>query len=225
MKKKNFHLPKYWFYMLILSFVILSVMPLMAGFLVNLIANGEEGKIRFLQFNPLFPSLVFFLSSIFISFIISLVLWFKVLVPLGNLSQAARQVSKGDFSIKVETGKSLRELRELTDNFNRMVQELGSIESFRNDFVTNISHEFKTPLAAIEGYVTLLQEPSLTEEDRNEYIRIIMDSTKQLSSMAGNILMLSRLEKQEIVTGKTLFKLDEQIRQSLLMLEPLWENK
>ena len=224
-KKKNFHLPKYWFYMLILSFVILSVMPLMAGFLVNLIANGEEGKIRFLQFNPLFPSLVFFLSSIFISFIISLVLWFKVLVPLGNLSQAARQVSKGDFSIKVETGKSLRELRELTDNFNRMVQELGSIESFRNDFVTNISHEFKTPLAAIEGYVTLLQEPSLTEEDRNEYIRIIMDSTKQLSSMAGNILMLSRLEKQEIVTGKTLFKLDEQIRQSLLMLEPLWENK
>ena len=59
MKKKNFHLPKYWFYMLILSFVILSVMPLMAGFLVNLIANGEEGKIRFLQFNPLFPSLVF----------------------------------------------------------------------------------------------------------------------------------------------------------------------
>ena len=147
-------------------------------------------------------------------------MWFKVLVPLGNLSQAARQVSKGDFSIKVETGKSLRELRELTDNFNRMVQELGSIESFRNDFVTNISHEFKTPLAAIEGYVTLLQEPSLTEEDRNEYIRIIMDSTKQLSSMAGNILMLSRLEKQEIVTGKTLFKLDEQIRQSLLMLEP-----
>lgn len=83
----------------------------------------------------------------------------------------------------------------------------------------------RRPHAAIEGYVTLLQEPSLTEEDRNEYIRIIMDSTKQLSSMAGNILMLSRLEKQEIVTGKTLFKLDEQIRQSLLMLEPLWENK
>ena len=225
MRKKNFHLPQYWFSMLILSFFILSVMPLMAGFLVNLIANGEEGKSRFLQFTPFFPSFVFFLSSIFISFIISLILWFKVLVPLGNLSQAARQVSKGDFSIRVEAGNSLRELRELTDNFNRMVQELGSIESFRNDFVTNISHEFKTPLAAIEGYVTLLQEPSLSEEDRNEYIRIIMDSTKQLSSMAGNILMLSRLEKQEIVTGKTLFKLDEQIRRSLLMLEPLWEKK
>lgn len=86
--------------MLILSFVILSVMPLMAGFLVNLIANGEEGKIRFLQFNPLFPSLVFFLSSIFISFIISLVLWFKVLVPLGNLSQAQGRCQRAIFPLR-----------------------------------------------------------------------------------------------------------------------------
>ncbi|MCB6607571.1 HAMP domain-containing sensor histidine kinase [[Clostridium] symbiosum] len=225
MKKKRFHLPQYWFFMLILIFITLSVMPLMAGFLVNIIANGEERKIRFLQFNPFFPSLIFLLSSVFISFGISLWLWFKVLVPLGNISQAAKQVAKGDFTIQVEAGKSLGELRELTDNFNRMVQELGSIESFRNDFVTNISHEFKTPLAAIEGYATLLQEPSLSEEDKNEYIRIIMDSTKQLSSMAGNILMLSRLEKQEIITGQSNFKLDEQIRQALLMLEPLWEKK
>lgn len=224
-KRKNFHLPQYWFYFLILTFVVLSVMPFMAGSLVNLIANGEERTKRFLQFNPLFPTLIFLSSSIFISFAISMALWFKVLVPMGNLSQAAKQVAKGDFTIRVEAGNSLRELRELTDHFNRMVQELGSIESFRNDFVTNISHEFKTPLAAIEGYVTLLQEPSLSEEDRNEYIRIIMDSTKQLSSMAGNILMLSRLEKQEIITGQTWFKLDEQIRQALLMLEPLWEKK
>ena len=136
--------------MLILSFVILSVMPLMAGFLVNLIANGEEGKSAFFSLIRCSRALYFF-SAVFLSVLsLSLVLWFKVLVPLGNLSQAARQVSKGRFSIKVETGKSLRELRELTDNFNRMVQELGSIESFRNDFVTNISHEFKTPLAAIE---------------------------------------------------------------------------
>lgn len=223
--KKNFHLPRYWFYLLIMNFVVLSVMPLMAGFLINIIANGEERTKRFLQFNPFFPSLIFFFSSIFISLAVSFVLWYKVLLPIGNISQAAKQVAKGDFSIQAEAGNSLRELRELTDNFNKMVQELGSIESFRNDFVTNISHEFKTPLAAIEGYVTLLQEPSLTEEERNEYIRIIMESTKQLSSMAGNILMLSRLEKQEIITGQTWFKLDEQIRQSLLMLEPLWERK
>lgn len=225
MKKKRSHLPQYWFFMLILIFIIMSVMPLMAGFLVNLIAGGDEWKIRFLQFNPFFPSLIFLLSSIFISFCIALTLWYKVLIPLGSISQAAKQVSKGDFTVQVKAGKTLGELRELADNFNRMVQELGSIESFRNDFVTNISHEFKTPLAAIEGYVTLLQEPSLSEEDKNEYIRIIMESTRQLSSMAGNILMLSRLEKQEIMTGQSLFKLDEQIRQALLMLEPLWEKK
>ncbi len=82
-----------------------------------------------------------------------------------------------------------------------MVQELNSIESLRNDFVTTVSHEFKTPLAAIEGYATLLQDPSLSEADRNEYTRIIIDSTRQLTTMTGNILLLSRLEKQEIVTG------------------------
>ena len=96
--------------------------------------------------------------------------------------------------------KSLQAICELTDNFNRMVQELNSIESLRNDFVTTVSHEFKTPLAAIEGYATLLQDPSLSEADRNEYTRIIIDSTRQLTTMTGNILLLSRLEKQEIVT-------------------------
>ena len=125
----------------------------------------------------------------------------------------------------VPNSKSLQAICELTDNFNRMVQELNSIESLRNDFVTTVSHEFKTPLAAIEGYATLLQDPSLSEADRNEYTRIIIDSTRQLTTMTGNILLLSRLEKQEIVTGRTMFSLDEQIRQAILLLEPLWEKK
>lgn len=101
---------------------------------------------------------------------------------------------------------------------------LGSIEAFQSDFVTNISHEFKTPLTAIEGYVTLLQDPALSEELRQEYLHIIIDSTKQLSSMAGSILLFSRLERQEIVSNKTTFRLDEQIRQTILLLEPLWEK-
>ena len=71
----------------------------------------------------------------------------------------------------------------------------------------------------------MLQDPSLSEADRNEYTRIIIDSTRQLTTMTGNILLLSRLEKQEIVTGRTTFSLDEQIRQAILLLEPLWEKK
>jgi len=226
MKKIHSHLPLYWLGLLIITFIILSVMPIMAGTIMAFLAGQtEHARGPFPHFRPFYPSLIFFLGSLTVSIIISLALWTKILMPLGNISLAAKRVAKGDFSARIAPCHSLRELEELTENFNRMVQELGSIESLRNDFVTTISHEFKTPLAAIEGYATLLQDPSLSKEEQNEYIRIIIDSTRQLSSMAGNILLLSRLEKQEIVTNQASFKLDEQIRQAILMLEPLWEKK
>lgn len=219
---KKIHFPLYWLGLMILTFVVLSLVPMFLGTFLSFLTGGPGGRDMFRHF---FPSLMFLASSIIISVIISLALWTKVLIPLGNISQAAKQVAKGDFSVRVKPSRSLQELNELTDNFNRMVQELGGIEAFQSDFVTNISHEFKTPLAAIEGYATLLQDPNLSEELRNEYTRIIIDSTRQLSHMSGNILLLSRLERQEIVTNQTSFKLDEQIRQAILLLEPLWEKK
>lgn len=225
MRKKFFKLPLYWLYFLVLIFLTLSIMPVMAGYVVSLLANGESGREAALRFNPLFPSIVFLLSSFILSLFISLALWFKILIPLSAIQQAARQVAAGDFSVFLSKTPALREIQELNDNFNRMVQELNSIESLRNDFVTTISHEFKTPLAAIEGYATLLQAPGLSESDRKEYARIIIDSTRQLTTMAGNILLLSRLEQQEIVTNQSSFRLDEQIRQTILLLEPLWEKK
>lgn len=225
MKKPFFKVPLYWLSFLILIFLTLSIMPVMAGYVVTLLANGETGREAALRFNPFFPSIVFFLSSFILSLFISLALWFKILIPLSAIRQAARRVSAGDFSVRLPKTPALPEIQDLNDNFNRMVQELNSIESLRNDFVTTISHEFKTPLAAIEGYATLLQTPELSESDRKEYARIIIDSTRQLTTMTGNILLLSRLEKQEIVTNRSSFKLDEQIRQTILLLEPLWEKK
>ena len=219
---KKLHLPLYWLIFMILTFVTLSLAPMLAGNLLSFLTHGPEGRDAF---RHLFPNLMFLFSSLIISIAISLALWTKVLIPLGNISRAAKLVAKGDFSVRVKPSKSLQELNELTDNFNRMVQELGGIEAFQSDFVTNISHEFKTPLAAVEGYATLLQDPNLSEDTRAEYTRIIIESTRQLSAMAGNILLLSRLKRQEIVTNRTIFKLDEQIRQTILLLEPLWDSK
>lgn len=219
---KKFHFPLYWLILMILTFVVLSLVPMLLGSFLSFLAGGADGHQMFHHF---FPSLMFLASSLIISILISLALWTKVLIPLGNISQAAKQVAKGDFSVRAKPSRSLQELNELTSNFNRMVQELGGMEAFQSDFVTNISHEFKTPLAAIEGYAMLLQDPSLSEERRLEYTKIILNSTHQLSHMAGNILLLSRLERQEIVTEQTLFQLDEQIRQAILLLEPLWEKK
>ena len=149
----------------------------------------------------------------------------RLLEPIIRLSKAMKAVSQGDFEQHLETNSRIAEIGESYQSFNVMTKELRATEMLQMDFVSNVSHEFKTPLAAIEGYATLLQDPSLSEADRNEYTRIIIDSTRQLTTMTGNILLLSRLEKQEIVTGRTTFSLDEQIRQAILLLEPLWEKK
>ncbi len=223
--KRYFQIPFYWLCLLLLFFFVLSLMPFMAGSLVGLLTDAENGRDTLFRLGPFFPSLIYFLSSFALSAVISLALWITILLPLKNISRAARRVAGGDFDERVPVPRSLLEIRELTANFNRMVQELGSIESLRSDFVTTISHEFKTPLASIEGYATLLQDPALSPADRAEYTRIIIDSSRQLSAMAGNILLLSRLEKQEIVTNQKYFRLDEQIRQTILLLEPLWEKK
>jgi signal transduction histidine kinase len=106
-----------------------------------------------------------------------------------------------------------------------MVHELGNMESLRNDFVVTVSHEFKTPLAAIEGYATILRNPELTLEEYREFLQKITESIKQLAHLSSSILMVSNLENREVMTEKKRFRLDEQIRQAVLLLEPLWTSK
>lgn len=196
---KYFQIPLYWLTLLVFFFLVSSLMPMLTGYFVSLLTSGTDKHEVFRIFGPNFPSLMSFLSSLAFSIALSLFLWSKILCPIGSISLAAKQVADGDFSVHVPDSKSLQAICELTYNFNRMVQELNSIESLRNDFVTTVSHEFKTPLAAIEGYATLLQDPSLSEADRNEYTRIIIDSTRQLTTMTGNILLLEPLwEKKHL---------------------------
>ena len=113
----------------------------------------------------------------------------------------------------------------MTEAFNKMASELESVEMLREDFVANVSHEFKTPLTSIEGYALLLQDPNLSEEERLEYTQIIIENTKKLTSMTSNILKLSKLERQDIILKKQNFRLDEQIRQVILSLIDSWQKK
>lgn len=109
--------------------------------------------------------------------------------------------------------------------FNLMTKELRATEILQTDFVSNVSHEFKTPINAIEGYATLLQNYEKLDTDQRQYVDKILFNTKRLSSLAGNILLLSRIDNQAIQTKQTTFRLDEQIRQSIVMLEPQWAEK
>ena len=145
--------------------------------------------------------------------------------PIKELGKGMEKVADGDFSVQLETNSSAQEIREIYSGFNLMTHELRATEVLQTDFVSNVSHEFKTPINAIEGYTTLLQNTENIDEVENEYIEKILFNTRRLSSLVSNMLLLSKIENQSIQTNRTQFRLDEQIRQSLLALEPAWESK
>ena len=157
--------------------------------------------------------------------IVSMVMSRILLAPVARLSDASRQIARGDFDLTVEYSGSIEEIRTTYESFNTMARELGAIETLRKDFIANVSHEFKTPLTAIEGYAMLLQDGSLPESERAEYAGRILSSSNRLSSLVSNILLLSKLEQQDVAMPVNTFRLDEQIRQALLSLEPLWTKK
>ena len=148
-----------------------------------------------------------------------------LLSPIKKLATAMKKVALRDFTVRLETRSSITEVRELYDNFNLMTSELGATEILQTDFVSNVSHEFKTPINAIEGYAMLLQEQGLPPEEQAEYVSKILFNTKRLSELVGNILLLSKLENQAIPQKRTLYRLDEQIRKAILLLETKWTKK
>ena len=145
--------------------------------------------------------------------------------PIKKLRGAMDKVAEGDFSVRLEEKSSSKEIMEIYTGFNLMAHELSSTEILQTDFVSNVSHEFKTPINAIEGYSTLLQDSENLDADQREYIDKILFNTHRLSSLVGSILLLSKLENQQIPSHQVEYRLDEQIRQSIVALEPAWEQK
>ena len=145
--------------------------------------------------------------------------------PIKQLGRAMERVADGDFSVQLETKSSSKEIQEVYAGFNLMTHELSATEVLQTDFVSNVSHEFKTPINAIEGYTMLLQGGDNLDEDQRRYVDKILFNTKRLSDLVSNILLLSKIENQSIETHRVNFRLDEQIRQSIVALEPAWTEK
>ena len=148
----------------------------------------------------------------------------RMLKPILKLTAATQQVAKGEFDAEVKIVRS-DEIGILISNFNRMAKELGSMEYLQKDFMRNVSHEFKTPIASIQGFAKLLQTESLSKEERIEFSGIILEESERLSKLSSNILRLSKLEHQKELTSKKEFLLDEQIRSVIVLLEPEWSRK
>lgn len=171
-----------------------------------------------------FVTIVAFMSSILLGTIITTFVGRTMLQPIHDLSMATSEVARGNFAVRVRENGS-DEYGTLQRNFNKMAQELSGIETLRGDFISNVSHEFKTPLASIQGFARLLQDPALSDADRAEYTQIIIDETSRLSKLSSNILNLTKLENQTTIGKKKRFRIDEQIRKIILMLEPEWSKK
>ncbi|MBC8544003.1 sensor histidine kinase [Bianquea renquensis] len=148
----------------------------------------------------------------------------QITKPVKRLTKAAQEVAKGNFDVQVDYD-SADEIGVLTRNFNRMVRELRNMEHLRKDFLSNVSHEFKTPIASIQGFANLLKDSTLPPERFDEYTDIIISESDRLSKLTSNVLKLSRLENQDIVSVKQEFSVDEQIRRVLLLLEQKWTEK
>lgn len=171
------------------------------------------------------PIMMFSIGSLLIGTVIALFVGKLIIQPIQNISNAFDQLSKGNFAVKVSENERIMEIKEMAQSFNAMTYDLSHIETLRSDFVANVSHEFKTPIASIQGYATLLQNHKLPVEKHDYYIEKILDNSRRLSHLSSRILMLSKLENQETVMNKKEYRLDEQIRKSILMLESNWVVK
>lgn len=172
----------------------------------------------------LMPLIALFVCSVIGTFI-SAVASETLLKPLNQLIKATKAVSTGDFTVRVEEMQSDSEIAELLRNFNHMTEELGSIEMFRNDFINDFSHEFKTPIVSIRGFAKQLQNDALSPEKRKEYANIIVSESERLANMSTNILLLTKFENQQLVTNQIDYDLDEQIRNCIILLEKQWSKK
>ena len=206
------------FWIMIFSFLIV-------GLTIHLMNQLNVWNLLPLPLTGLHFIFVLAIITTILGVFISMFIFKHALNPITQLSRSMQQVAEGNYNVKLDADPHKGEIHDLLTNFNHMVQELNSTETLHSDFISSVSHEFKTPLATISGYATLLQDDTLSVEERNEYINIIIRTTRELSHMTGNILSLCRLENQTIITDQEAFHVDEQIRQCILLRETIWSEK
>lgn len=147
--------------------------------------------------------------------------------PAKRITDAAEKIMQGDFTVRVKPQGKLgsdNTFNEIIECFNKMAEELGSVETLRTDFIANVSHEMKTPLAVMQNYGTLLQAPELSDAKRIEYAKGVTDGSRRMADMLANILKLNRLENQQIYPQTSEFNLGEQLCECFLQYENVWEK-
>lgn len=223
-QKKIAFLQLFCIFFMLIAFVLTSSMILFMTYL------DRSVDISFNDANIRIAAVVTFGNVFLLSLICAAVdtLRRKITVerPVRRIVECAQKVMDGDLSARIEPIWGVDAgFNAIIDYFNRMVQELSGMETLRTDFIANVSHELKTPLAIIQNYGTMLQQPNLSEEDRKDYARTVTNASQRLASLITNILKLNKLENQQIYPQKECFDLGEQLCECLLSFENAWEAK
>ena len=218
--------PKRWFLTLhfsgavfIINFITMSITGT-AFFLLNKF-NILSAK---LEDSPILSLLIFTISSLFIGTLIATIFSRIPLKPVHILIDGMTNLSKGNYDVKIKLGKRNPVGKEITKTFNLLASELSQTEVLRTDFVNNLSHEYKTPIVSILGFAKLLQKTDLTAEQQ-EFVDIIVTESSRLTNMTTNMLALSKIENQHILTDKQHYNVSEQIRECIILLEKKWSDK
>lgn len=201
---------------------LIMLMTLLVMFMIILIL--QRFGIQVLNEAARTPLFIFAIVSLGIGTVFAFFLSRIPLRPVHTVCEAADQIAEGDYSVRVHL-KGLEEFQQLSDSFNHMAEELGSVEMLRSDFINHFSHEFKTPIVSIRGFAKMLKRDDLSNEERNEYLDIIISESERLSDLSTSILNLSKIEQQSIITNKKKFNLTEQIRIVIAMLYDKWQKK
>ncbi|MBP3918214.1 MAG: HAMP domain-containing histidine kinase [Clostridia bacterium] len=221
-----FSLRRYIVFFLLMSFVVTCCMLLF----LNIMAKNMGVALTETWIEQ--AAKATFFNVVLISFLCTVIdgIRRKIMIgrPVRRIADAAEKVMNGDFSVRIQHLNTLDPqdgFNIIIDYFNRMTEELSGMETLRTDFIANVSHELKTPLAVIQNYGTMLQETNLSKEKRLEYAKEITDASRSLANLITNILKLNKLENQEIYPNTTDYDLSEQLCECLLLFEDAWEKK
>ena len=221
-----YSLRSYAAFFLLMSFVITCCMLLF----LNTLAGSME--ITYTERGIRLAAIATFINVIFLSLLCTVIdgvrRKFMVERPVRRIIEGASKLMEGDFSARIEPYHGIDDrsgFDTIIDYFNRMAEELSGVETLRTDFIANVSHELKTPLAVMQNYGTMLQSPNLTETQRMEYAKAITEQSRRLADLITNILKLNRLENQQIYPAAKRYDLGEQLAECLLSFESTWEKK
>ena len=214
------------------TFFILVAFVITCCILLFLNVLSETLQIEFSRGNIAAAAQITFWNVILISFIFTVIDGIRRRIsvhrPVKQISEAAEKMIHGDFSVRVPKVSRLivdDKFNDIIDCINKMASELASVETLRTDFIANVSHEMKTPLAVMQNYSTLLSAPEISDEKRIEYARVIGESARRLADMMTNILKLNRLENQQIYPKVGVCDLGEQLCECFLQFENVWEDR